>query len=138
MAIKAAKGRDLLEEERRAQTSMYLATIGEEANEAARGLASADLTSALTKLLTKKTRKLLAEKLIELALQAGERTSLEAIREIYDRIEGRARVSVTNSRAENDPLLKLLADVMGPTPALIAGGKVMQVIEGESRVIIDG
>ena len=138
MAIKAAKGRDLLEEERRAQTSMYLATIGEEANEAARGLESADLTSALTKLLTKKTRKLLAEKLIELALQAGERTSLEAIREIYDRIEGRARVSVTNSRAENDPLLKLLADVMGPTPALIAGGKVMQVIEGESRVIIDG
>ena len=130
-----SKGSDLITEERRLQTKAYLTAIGEEANESSKGVTETNLTDSLIKLLNKKTRKALAEKLIDLALVGADRTSLEAIREIYDRIEGRARVSVPTARAETDPLLKLLGEVMAQEPTLIAGGKRGLIIEAETRVL---
>ena len=127
---KKDQGASLIEAEKRAQTTAYLTSIGEDVE------AKGDtLTDALIRQLKSRSRKRLAERLIDIALHSDhERTALEAIREIYDRVEGKARISVTNSRAETDPLMKILAEVMANEPKLIASG-TNNIIDGESRVL---
>ena len=139
MAAKTEIPIDLLENERKAQVSAYLAEIGQQQYEEAKGVVQSSLSEALTKQLTSRVRKRLAERLIDIALnEKADRTSLEAIREIWDRVEGKSRISVINSRAESDPLMRLLGEVMANEKKLIASTKKPPVIiEGVVRELTD-
>ena len=129
----------LVEDEKRKQTATYLANIGAEAYESSKESSSDGLTDVLIRKLRPGVRRKLADRLIDIALAEGsgasDRTSLEAIREIYDRVEGRAKVSVTQSRAESDPLMRILSEVMAGESKLITAPPSPVIVEGLVRDI---
>ncbi len=108
-----------------------LSSLGAEANRVMRGKVPDNLTDVLIKRLMPAVRIKLANKLIEIALEGEGRTSLDAIREIWDRVDGKARQSVITARAEDDPMMVLLREIYKADPKLVEDGTV----EGDYRLL---
>ena len=71
-----------------------------------------NLVDVLALKLTPRTRQALMARLLDMALDPrGGKLALDAIREIFDRMEGKPRASVISSRDAQDPLLNLYKEV---------------------------
>lgn len=85
-----------------------------------RGAIPTSLTDVLIAQLRPSIRTKVAKRLINIATEEGNpRIALDAIKEIYDRIEGRATQSIRQSRAADDPLLALLQEAFKDEPSLV-------------------
>lgn len=99
------------------------------------------LTEALAEQLGRKGMRTMAQSLIQLT--KGPRPSLDAIKYVFDRLEGKPRQSVVQSRDQDDPLLELLGKLMEndkqldtPAPAGLLAEPVSEIesyIEAEVR-----
>lgn len=88
------------------------------------------LTDTLARKLTARTRHAIARHLIHMALNEKEpKLALEAIKEIWDRIEGKSRQSIVQSRGVRDPLLEIYKQVFD-SPRIIPNGNY-RILEAE-------
>lgn len=76
------------------------------------------MTDVLLGRLTPRIRTQLVNHLIAIAMDGLGRTSLDAIREIFDRAEGKVRQQIVTGRDKDDPLLTLLRDIYQDDPKL--------------------
>jgi hypothetical protein len=82
-------------------------------------------------------RRKLAESLIDIALHGMKDSDrLDAIKEIYDRIEGKSRTRTDARQAEGDPLLRLLNRAIAAQKKLPSGPS-LNAVDGEVREITD-
>jgi hypothetical protein len=94
------------------QVEKALTAVGEEGYSfVPRGAIPERLTDVLLRELKPSTRVKIARRLIELALGDANKISLDAIKEIYDRTEGKALASLRSSRLEDDPLISIYREV---------------------------
>lgn len=88
-----------------------------------------DLLEALERELSPQIRKEIALTLIDIALNAPRpQDRLMAVKEIYDRVEGKSLQRRELTRAENDPLIKVLNKVLDKEKA-----KKPKTVKGEYR-----
>lgn len=99
-----------------------LASIGEEENTIVRrrGKIPDNLTDVLLQRLSASVRARIAQRLVDIALQEkDDRLALNAITEVFDRIEGKARQTTLTGRDKNDPMLELLGQLFKEEPKLV-------------------
>lgn len=81
-----------------------------------------NLTDMLMYRLSKTKMQALCDALIRMALNSEEKVSFavqrQSIQDIFDRIEGKARQTIIEARAHDDPLIELMKEAYGPTPEI--------------------
>ena len=87
-----------------------LSDVGAEEHNAVRGKIPDSLTDVIIQQLRPQVRTRIARRLIEIATTGREKESLTAIKEIFDRVEGRARQSSAPTTDKDSVLLELLAE----------------------------
>src|SRR3990167_5077554 len=71
-----------------------------------------------------------AKQLVNLALNGGETVSLKAIQEIFDRIEGKVRATEMDRSIEDNPLVRILENIIG-TPKQLPSSEYREVVDAE-------
>ena len=95
---------------RKATPLKVLSDVGAEEHNAVRGKIPESLTDVILQQLKPAVRTRIALRLIEIATTGREKESLTAIKEIFDRVEGRARQSSAPTTDKDSVLLELLAE----------------------------